>query len=387
MGISSALKPSFYKMSAMAQEDNIQYRKLVDASTAPARVADVAVMRQDDATLESEARNDGSEARSDGPEARNNDDEDSDEDALAASDTDTEKEDEASVKPAKHGDGYASTKPYEGPVHYSAPAAAAREPASGATEVAVAGSATTVIETKAHYNEPQAQYTEPEAQYNEKGQACGSIEYRGDGMKGTHITDVEWTKVVSQFHDVKAGVLTWFDRHHKGFAEKSIQLMEEQLRSVKLDKPPIADEPDLSWRGTGVFTYSTAGAPEIRIGGGFVKLALKQPARSKFEFARLLLQSVAPCEMIKLGADPSWDPLLKCLGINETQACAAGTYSEAGWAVSSGLASVISPPGCSIPAFKGESVACLKKVPLPFNVADTGFVPARAVASTEGAAK
>ena len=348
MEISSALKPSFYRMSARAQADNIQYRKLAAASTAPERGADVAVMRQDDA----------SEARYD--------DEESNEDALAASDTDGE--DQETVKPAKpvrHGEDFAAVKPYEGPVHYGESPATTREPASGATEVTA----------------------ESEAPGNEKGESCGSIEYRGDGMKGTRISDAEWAKVMSQFHDVKAGVLSWFDRHHKGFAEKSIQLMQEQLHSVKLDKPPIADEPDLSWRGVGVFTYSTSGAPEIHIGDGFVKLALKQPARSKFEFARLLLQSVAPCEMIKLGADPSWDPLLKCLGINEAQACSAGTYSEAGWAISSGLASVISPPGCSIPAFKGSAVACLKKVPLPFNVGDAGSGYARAIASTEGAGR
>ena len=338
MEISSALKPSFYKMSANAQADNIQYRKLAEASTARARVADVSVMRQDDAT------------------EAHNDDEDSNEDALAASDTE---------------DGYAPEKPYEGPVHYSESlaqhgesSAPVREPASGATEV-LAESVSS----------------------NEKGETCGSIEYRGDGMKDTHISDVEWAKVMSQFHDVKASVLSWFDHHHKGFAEKSIQLIEEQLHSVKLDKPPIADEPDLSWRGIGVFAYSASGAPEIRIGNGFVKLALKQPARSKFELARLLLQSVAPCEMIKLGAEPSWDPLLKCLGINEAQACSAGTYSEAGWAISSGLASVISSPGCSIPAFKGEAVSCLRKVPLPFNVSDTGTTPVRTVASSEGAGK
>ncbi|MCM2324576.1 MAG: hypothetical protein NDJ90_15055, partial [Oligoflexia bacterium] len=90
----------------------------------------------------------------------------------------------------------------------------------------------------------------------------------------------------------------------------------------------------------------------------------KQPARGKFELARLVAQTWSPCELQKLQAAQAWDPVLECLEVRESGACNVGTYSEAGWAVSSVVAATIAPPGCTLPALtRTDVVACLKKAP------------------------
>jgi hypothetical protein len=59
--------------------------------------------------------------------------------------------------------------------------------------------------------------------------------------------------------------------------------------------------------------------------------------------------------------------LLKCMGLKEqdwdaTKSCAAGSQSEAGWAVASAVAAKVSPPGCVLPAFQNAAVfQCVTK--------------------------
>lgn len=196
------------------------------------------------------------------------------------------------------------------------------------------------------------------------GASCMSVEYRGDGPAAA-ISPKDWENVLTQFSEVKKALLDWLDANRKGFSEKMGLLMESQIRSVKLQKPPVTDEPDLNWRGIGVYVTDSK-SPMIRVSPGFVKLVNKQPVRAKFELARLVAQGWAPCELQKQDAGEAWGPLLKCLQITEAQACAAGSYSEAGWAVSSTLAAVVAPPGCALPAFKAPELAqCLKRVPTP----------------------
>jgi hypothetical protein len=202
------------------------------------------------------------------------------------------------------------------------------------------------------------------------GNTCQPIEYKGDGPFNTKVTKEEWNQVMNQFHDVKDKLASWLEHHKKEFMDKTVAAMEQQVRRVEIERPPTSEEPDLNWRGVAVFTYDMANKPIIRVGGGFVKLATKEPQRARFELARLVAQSIAPCELQKIGADAAWEPLLKCMDVKEDNACGANTFSDAGWAVSSTLATLVAAPGCTLPAFATpEYGKCLKKPPLPLSTA------------------
>jgi hypothetical protein len=199
--------------------------------------------------------------------------------------------------------------------------------------------------------------------------SCKSIEYRGDGLKLTKLTAADWEATMKQFRAAKEELLGWLAKRRKEVPDKTAQLMEEQLKRLRIQRPPTADEPDLSWRGIGVLTYTSPESPMIRAGSGLVKLVTKQPERAKFEMMRLVAQAWAPCELQKLdtGSIP-WSPLLKCLNVADEGACPVGSYSEAGWAVSTALATAFAEPGCTVPALNNATAAaCLKKIPLPLN--------------------
>ena len=198
---------------------------------------------------------------------------------------------------------------------------------------------------------------------------CGTTEIRGDGPVLTKVTPEEWAMVMAEFHGVKKNLLTWLE-HNKGkFPPKTYELMEKQIQDVKLQRPPVAEEPDLAWRGVAVLGKDLEGDPMIRMGNGFLKLLVREPDRGKFELARLAAQTRAPCEFQKgefqkAQAGTPWGPLVKCLGIDEPNACGAGTYSEAGWAVSTVLAYKVANPGCTVPALVDPSVAaCVNEIP------------------------
>ena len=222
------------------------------------------------------------------------------------------------------------------------------------------------------------------------GTQCMSVEFRGDGPSSV-ITPKDWSKVVDQFLEAKKDLTTWMERNKKGFPEKTLALMDRQLRTVKLQKPPVAEEADLAWRGIGVYGTDSTRNPVVRIGPGFVKLAVRQPARAKFEMMRLLAQSWAPCELGKEDAFEPWAPLLSCLQISEKQACSVGSVSEGGWAVSSTLAAMLAPPGCGLPAFHEPAMAkCLQKFPFPVGanaplIAQKGTAAAPAAVAAERA--
>lgn len=194
---------------------------------------------------------------------------------------------------------------------------------------------------------------------------CSFIEFRGEGPAvATRAED--WQRILGQYADVKRELLKWLEQRRTDFPEKVRSFMEKQILSAKLQRHPVESDPDLAWRGIGVFGYDGQ-APVIRLGSGFSQLSEKQPARAKFELARLITQAILPCEITRVlgeteGLD-SWSPLLKCLQVRESQACAPGSYSESGWAISSTVATAVSAPGCMLPAFKNPELArCLKKV-------------------------
>lgn len=214
------------------------------------------------------------------------------------------------------------------------------------------------------------------------GKDCASIEYRGEGPKLTKVTKGDWSAVMDQFHAAKHELLSWLEKRKHDLPESISTVMERQVRNLKIQRPPAAEEPDLAWRGIGVYSQSAQNDPILRIGGGFVKLSLKNPARARFEMARLVAQAWAPCELQRLSAkDETWLPLLKCLGMSESQGCGEGTFSESGWAVSTTLAAAVSAPGCQIPAFKlPEFAQCVKQIPFAQGKTDKKY----AVNASEG---
>ncbi len=217
------------------------------------------------------------------------------------------------------------------------------------------------------------------------GTACAAIEFAGEGPKMTRVTKDEWAKVMSQFHQAKGALVAWIDKHRSELPEKTAQIMEKQARGIKIQRPPSIEEPDLAWRGIGVYSQTQEGEPLIRLGGGFVKLAHKNPTRAKFEITRLVAQAWSPCELQRLGASGTWSPLLQCLKITEAQSCAPGSYSEGGWAVSSTVATSIAGPGCDIPIFKNAEFAqCFKKIPLSVTTASSENAPKIELATKEG---
>jgi hypothetical protein len=195
------------------------------------------------------------------------------------------------------------------------------------------------------------------------GKDCAPIEYRGEGPQLTRVTRADWAVVMDQFHGAKHQLLGWLETHRKELPEATASIMEVEIRNLKIQRPPVADEPDLAWRGIGVYGQSPEHEPMIKLGGGFVSLAVKHPARAKFEMARLVAQAWAPCELQHASASPeAWTPLLKCLSMSEKPGCENGSYSENAWAVSSTLAVSVSPPGCQVPAFRNPDFAkCLDK--------------------------
>lgn len=189
-------------------------------------------------------------------------------------------------------------------------------------------------------------------------EVCESIEYPGNASQRMSVSTSDWALVMKQFHDVKASYRKWLDS--QSFVDEASQaFFRKRLFEVKLQRPPVAEEPDLSWRGIGVFVSGTD--PVIRVGGGFVTLVKKDPARARFELARLIAQGVAPCELKAASLNPHWEALSSCLGVKDERACEPGSYSEAAWAVSTAVATQIESLSCVIPAFKDAATdQCLK---------------------------
>ncbi|HUP55958.1 MAG TPA: hypothetical protein VM598_00795 [Bdellovibrionota bacterium] len=199
---------------------------------------------------------------------------------------------------------------------------------------------------------------------------CQSVEYRGSGPQAGRITTEQWKKVMTQFHGAKRDLLGWLEAHRADFPKEVAAHMEDDVRELRLQRPPTPDFPDMAFRGIGLWTRPAGERPIIKLGGGFAKLVEKHPTRAKFELSRLIAQTWAPCELKRspvakqLPSDGPWAKLMSCLSVQEDQSsCAPGGFSEAGWAVSSAVAAVASAPGCTVPAFStGVGAGCLKEM-------------------------
>ena len=199
---------------------------------------------------------------------------------------------------------------------------------------------------------------------------CTSTEFPGKSPESVKPTAAEWQAVMREFHAAKTQVGQWLVAHKTQFSEKTFQWMQARVTGAQLISPPADSMPDLSWRGIGVIGESDTQAPVIRVGGGMIKWVAEKPQRARFEFARLLAQAWAPCEIAKIDTKAPWKDLVSCLDLSveadPEKVCGAGSYSEAAWAVSSVVAAAASPPGCRIPAFDKVTVAdCAKKMGVP----------------------
>lgn len=194
---------------------------------------------------------------------------------------------------------------------------------------------------------------------------CGTVEYLGQGPLKTVVLRSEWEQVMAHFHVVKVDLQKWLKEHREDFSTVAYEAMETKIKSLRIQRPPAKEEPDLAWRGIATLTEGEGGVAVVRLGGGFVKMILKQPKRGRFELARVASQVWAPCELAKSKIENPWNAYLKCMGMEEQGNCTAGSYSESGWAVSTALAARVAQPGCKVAAFSdpiGET--CLRNLPM-----------------------
>jgi hypothetical protein len=214
----------------------------------------------------------------------------------------------------------------------------------------------------------------------DRGGLCSRVELKGSAPGASAVTREDWSKVIAVFHDAKEDLAAWLGNGGGSVPRAERARMIARMSSVKIQRPPAAEEPDLSWRGIGVLGELNKDEPLVRVGTGFVRLVNEDRARAKFEVARLLAQTWAPCELAKAKLEAQvWSPLLKCLKVTE-DSCADQSYSEAGWAISTSIASAVAPLACAIPAFADPQVASCAKGWL---TADAGTA-SHAVAPTKG---
>lgn len=203
---------------------------------------------------------------------------------------------------------------------------------------------------------------------------CTSVEIPGRGPERAGVSEEDWDKTLNLFREAKASLKKWLEKNRSDFEPQTYTVMEQQLDSLVIQRPPFLGEPDLAWRGILVLYTAHLPRPIIRMGDGFVRLAVEDPQRARFEFARTSAQLWSPCELQRLSQSEGtsvnpWTPLLSCLGIRGQASCAPGSYSETGWAMSSALAVKVVPPGCEIPAFQGATYErCISDIPMKTQV-------------------
>jgi len=209
--------------------------------------------------------------------------------------------------------------------------------------------------------------------YYRSDNRCASPEFPGSVAANIKVSKQQWASIMDQYHDAKAKLLSWLEQHKEAIPERTYAVMENEVKEVRIQRPPTKEEPDLTWRGIGIISRDSQNKPLIRLGGGFLRLAAKEPKWAKFELTRLVAQVWAPCHLADLEVAHPWDGMLNCLDVNEP-GCPVGSYSESGWAVSSAVATKVANPGCTIPAFSSRAArACITniKFPLtPFSTAD-----------------
>jgi hypothetical protein len=191
--------------------------------------------------------------------------------------------------------------------------------------------------------------------------SCASVEFPGYSPAVDGWDEKEWKNIVTLFEETRKRLEDWVKKE-SSLAPRSREVMAARLALLKIEKPSQS-EPDLFWRGIPVWSLDDSEAPRVRVGLGFGELLRRQPERARFELARALAQSWAPCELLRLNAPLVAEKELGCLGVKAQESCVDGTYSEAGWATATWVAAQASPPGCRIPALIAPGVSeCLGRL-------------------------
>lgn len=196
--------------------------------------------------------------------------------------------------------------------------------------------------------------------------SCAPVEFAGRGGGTRPPSAADWAQVMDMFHHAKKDLAGWLENHRAEFPKASYDVMAGQVTGLTIQRPPTPEEPDLTWRGIGTWTYDAESHPIVRVGDGFIRMALKYPRRARFEMTRWVAQSWAPCHLEAQKLAHNWAAPLDCLGVDRRNDCGTDSASEGGWAISTALAFQIAPPGCQIPAFaEPKFQACLKLLESP----------------------
>ncbi|MFN7685443.1 MAG: hypothetical protein ACK5QT_08545 [Oligoflexia bacterium] len=208
-----------------------------------------------------------------------------------------------------------------------------------------------------------------ESQPAQAAGVCSSLEIFGAGPEQVDVDLMIWSQFMSDYHLAKANLLQWVSANKTLFSDNLAAEMEREIRSTRVMRPQNQIEPDLSWRGIAAWTRPQSTSPSsegrpalIHVSSGFLELFKKNRARARFEMARLLAQGVSPCELQAAKQAKPWKDFFACLNLTDELAkCTPGAVAEATWAVSSAVASLVSQPGCAVPAFHDEKArACLQ---------------------------
>ncbi|HLE01769.1 MAG TPA: hypothetical protein VJB59_16020 [Bdellovibrionota bacterium] len=208
---------------------------------------------------------------------------------------------------------------------------------------------------------PAPAIPDPEEAFN----LCGPVEFPGNAP-WVSISEAEWKEVQKAFSGVKRDLTAWLSKSKSRLGQPVYDSMKKRLQSTEIRIASRSEQPDIAWRGIGVWGPSVEKIPTIDVGAGFVRLLRDELRRARFELARLVAQSWSPCALEKQIQAHPWGPFLGCMQIDEGQKCGAGSYSEGGWAVSSAIAAKVAAPGCLLPAFAtAESRHCHDQLLLP----------------------
>jgi hypothetical protein len=194
---------------------------------------------------------------------------------------------------------------------------------------------------------------------------CRSSEFPGLGTEFSKITPKAWARVLDEYHEAKAITLAWIaeERMSGNLEIELAEWMDSQTRDIRIQRPPTAEEPDLSWRGVVAMSEDVKGDPLIRVGGGFLTLMDKDPRRARFELVRTISQTWSGCRLAQAKLKAPWKDYLSCMGV-PASSCKAGSLGEDSWAVSTRVATQIASPGCRIPAFEEASASkCYSRFP------------------------
>ena len=194
---------------------------------------------------------------------------------------------------------------------------------------------------------------------------CKVAEYPGLGTEFSKIPAQTWARVLDEYHEAKAITLAWIaeERMNGSIPAELAEWMDAQTRDIRIQRPPTAEEPDLSWRGIVAMSEDLGGTPLIRVGGGFTALLERDPRRARFELVRAISQMWSGCRMAQAKLSAPWGEYLSCMGLTASS-CNPGSLGEDSWAISTRVATQIASPGCRIPAFEGaKATQCYSRFP------------------------